>query len=422
MVSNSTRRNPERQAWAVLIGALAIFGVLALAVPLGGRWWLLNASAPQAIAMSSSGTVLMVRPGTGRTEANPSTAPLGAVITSQSDSQASLTFTSPDGRDVVASVQLYGNAQLVITQADSPRYRTLGANPHRIKLSLVYGRARAFIGLEVARAIVLELESAPDTVTRLEIPGSNASVEVTGGQSIVTVRDGEASVSHAAEIVTLTRDQRAEVSSDGTLRGPLSAERNLVVNGDFREPLSAGWVEAFGTPVDPSESPGNLAVVASAGQRAVNFVRTGSNWGRVGIAQTINQDIRDFNSLRLHLAVLVLRQDLFNCGQQGTEGPVIVRIVYSDLGGGEKEWLQGFFYNYDPNPAFGPLVCAPCQPPRPDHQQVVQNQWSVYDSSVNLLEVFRQAGSEPVSIKSLEIYGSGHTFNSLVTEVQLLAE
>jgi hypothetical protein len=275
--------------------------------------------------------------------------------------------------------------------------------------------------LEVQRAIRIEILSAPGIVTRLDAPGSNASVEAGPTASNITVRDGEASVTGNGQTITLIRDQRAESFEPGELNGPLPAERNLIVNGDFRDSLSTGWAADIRPPADAAESTGTVGVVASTGQRAVNFARAGNNWGQVGITQEINQDVRDFKSLRLHLAVLLLRQDLFNCGQQGTECPLMVRILYNDAAGSEREWLQGFYYNFNADPSFGPTTCAPCRPPRSDHQRVAQNQWTVYDSSENLLELFQQGGAAPVTIKSIALYASGHTFNSLVTEVQLLA-
>jgi hypothetical protein len=146
----------------------------------------------------------------------------------------------------------------------------------------------------------------------------------------------------------------------------------------------------------------------------------GSNWGQVGLVQELNQDVRDFTSLRLLLDVYLAYQDLKNCGSQGTECPVMAKIRYVDVNGGEREWLQGFYFDYDPNPVFGYTFCAPCSPRYSDHWRVQQNQWQTYESG-NLLEILGAAEVPAALIKNISVYGSGHTFDSNVAQIQLLA-
>jgi hypothetical protein len=51
--------NPERLAWTVLLLAFTTFCVLAVAIPLGVRWYLLNATTAETTAVTSvRGTVL----------------------------------------------------------------------------------------------------------------------------------------------------------------------------------------------------------------------------------------------------------------------------------------------------------------------------------------------------------------------------
>ncbi|MEJ2559605.1 MAG: hypothetical protein P8186_25985, partial [Anaerolineae bacterium] len=53
------RNNPERLAWTVLSVAFATFCVLAVAIPLGVRWYLFNAMTAEVTAVTSvRGTVL----------------------------------------------------------------------------------------------------------------------------------------------------------------------------------------------------------------------------------------------------------------------------------------------------------------------------------------------------------------------------
>jgi hypothetical protein len=121
----------------------------------------------------------------------------------------------------------------------------------------------------------------------------------------------------------------------------------------------------------------------------------------------------------LNLDVFIAQQDVRNCGVVGTECPLMVKINYVDVGGGDREWLQGFYYYYDSNPALGLTFCASCAV-RFEHLQWPQAKWQVHNSA-NLLEVFAEAGTPAARIRSITIYGEGHSFNSMVTDVQLLA-
>ena len=132
------RRNPERTAWAVLYGAFFTWCFLAVSIPLGVRWWLRGASASQTITLQSSGTVIVTRPDGSAPEVNLPDIPVGATLATPADSQATLTFAAAAGGEILATVQVYGGTELVITRADRPRYST-GINPNRIDLRVTVG-------------------------------------------------------------------------------------------------------------------------------------------------------------------------------------------------------------------------------------------------------------------------------------------
>ena len=170
-------------------------------------------------------------------------------------------------------------------------------------------------------------------------------------------------------------------------------------------------------PKNPDESPGQVFVVTRDGRPAVQFTRRGRDWGQVEITQAIDRDVRDFKALRLHLDVFISQQDVANCGVFGTECPVMVKLKYSDAQGNEREWLQGFYAAFNSDV---PTHCVTCAEPRPDRHELIQaNQWKTFESD-DLLEKFAAAGVPAVSIKSVTIYASGHTFDSLIADVQLL--
>lgn len=414
------RRHPERTAWIVLSLSFAVFCLLVYLVPASLQWYVENAAANHSLTLAGSSTVYVQRPGRASLEANLTEIPVGSLIATETNAQATLTFLSSDKRETLASLSIYGDTQVSIARAESPRFSAWSTQPHRITLILTKGRLRVLSAGEGARAVEITVTSAPDATTRITAAGANASVESTFVGTTVTVREGQATVTARGQSLTLEKDQRAEVAQGAAPAGPLPVERNLIRDGEFQEPPGVTWRVDARPPADPNESPGEVQPVTIGGRRAMKFQRRGENWGQVGLEQDLNQDVRDFKSLRLLVDVFLSFQDLSNCGSQGTECPVMVKLRYLDTAGFEKEWLQGFYYKYDANPVFGYTFCAPCSPRYADHLRVEQNQWRTFESD-NLLEAMRVAGSPAALLKSVSLYASGHTFDSSVAQVQLLA-
>jgi hypothetical protein len=413
-------RNPERTAWTVLIGAFLIFVTLVVSAVVGTRWLLFNARVGQVVWNDPSGTVQVTRPGRAAPEVNLQQIPIQSVIATEVDSQASLTFKSADNRYELATIQVFGDTQVKIEAADSPRFTT-GTEPHRIVLNVTNGRVRVYVGVQTDREVRIEVHSAPTALAVVTEPGSNVSVEATVTSSMVTVREGHAEVSANDGAIVLEKDQRAAVGAEGQLSDPLPAEQNLIRNGDFIDPLDSGWALDVRTPYVSGEEPGRVERQTIGGRWTLRFVRNGGNWGQAGVVQTLNRDVRAYDTVRLHLDLLLVNQDLRNCGAQGTECPIMVKITYVDVYGNSQEWLHGFFYHYDANTAtFGPTVCGTCAPVQWPHEQWPHGKWQVYDSP-NLLEIFAANGIPAATLRSVSIYGSGHSFAAYVADVQLLA-
>jgi hypothetical protein len=407
-------------AWTVLLGAFSTFVLLVSTLVVGGRWWLQNASVEQGISLEPTGTVLVTRPGRSAPEVNLTVVPPGSQISTENTAQASLTFVSSDGKQVLATVKVFGGSLLAVNQADSPRYPT-GIAPHRIRLRLTSGRVRATVGVDVTRRVQIIIESEPGTTTIMDQPGSNVSVQVdTSLTTMVTVRDGQATVSAQGTDVVLVKDKRAQVAPSSPPTGALPAEQNLVRNGDFSQPITNTWNLDTRPPADPTEGPGTAEVTTVNGRRTVHLIRSGVNWGHVGYSQVINRDVQGLTSLRLNMDIQIDAQDVPNCGQYGTECPVIVKITYYDVGGGAHEWLQGFYWFPDPNPAHGKTFCVTCSPVQYKHLLWPFGVWQTYTSD-DLLQVFASSGAQAATIKTITIYAEGHSFESYFTDVQLLA-
>ena len=136
MVARAQARSPERTAWTVLLGAFFTFVLLLGTVLFGGRWWLLNSTVDQGIHMTvgDSDTVLVTRPGRSAPEVNLTDIPVRSEIRTEANSQASLTFVSADGKQVLGTLRVFGGSVLVLEDANSPRYAT-GILPHHMRVT-----------------------------------------------------------------------------------------------------------------------------------------------------------------------------------------------------------------------------------------------------------------------------------------------
>ncbi len=235
--------DPVRRAWVVLWGSFLLTCALAYLVPTTLFNWLQTSRTSHGLSLNGTGTVLVQRPGLDRFEVL-STPPIGSLIVTEGNAQATLAILSPGGGATLASVQIYAGSRLVVAQADSPRFVWSWLSPAapRIVLTLEKGRIRVFnLGADEAQPAQIEVAAGLQH-THLATPGSNASVEVVEAQTTISVREGEAVVSLPnTEPLTLGAEQRAEVRADGQLIGPLNTERNLIADGSFLRPLNDRW-------------------------------------------------------------------------------------------------------------------------------------------------------------------------------------
>jgi hypothetical protein len=98
---------------------------------------------------------------------------------------------------------------------------------------------------------------------------------------------------------------------------------------------------------------------------------------------------------------------------------VIVRIEYVDVNGVDQTWQKGFYASGNVGPDT-PDVCVACPPPLNEHQRVPFGQIAFYESE-NLLEKLGQIGVSPAKIKSITVIASGHSFESQIFDLSLIA-
>jgi len=412
------RKTPERLAWVVLLISFFTCVSLAIAVPLGMRYYVLHASVVQNVTLEVQRPPLSVTLD-GRS--------LPASIAEHHDEIPEDTIVATDataGRlvmhvpradgPVIATVQLYDDTQIVLTWARSPRF-SASHLPHKVALEVRAGRVRINVSSDDGRPTVVEVHTPHGAATLTE---GSYEVKVNRTTTEVTVRDGQADVVKNGLLTHLERAERAIVD-DERLYGPLPAAPNLIANSNFADPLEEeNWGVYSVEPEYEGESRGDTQGTKIEGHPVVVIERSGVGHAETGIRQQLDADIRDFSVLRLHLLLRVEEQNVPVCGSEGSECPVMVRIDYKDAAGADREWLQGFYSFLDTRTPGNEPFCKTCPMPY-KHIYVPEDVWYPYDSD-NLIALLSQDGQAPVLIKSITIYASGHTYRSAIAEVELI--
>ena len=395
------RRHPERLAWTILLIAFAIFCALAVLVPWSIRWYIINATdAREATLEVINGTVLVWEQNAGRPSGVTDTMKVseGSTIETNGTSRAILTLFEN------STITLFPETRVTLVRMRSPKFG-LSPRPNVIASEEGGGRIRVGAAEPLDRALSFEVRS-PQAVILLE--EGSYSVEVTNESAEVAVRAGQAVVRAAGEEVVLREGKRTVIALGQAPSKPMPAARNLLVNGNFKKPLTYGWQVYKDQGGDGGDVDGQVEVVSLGDRRAVRFYRTGSggNSAITGIIQKINEDVSDYRFLKLHADIRLIYQGLSGGGYQSSEYPVIIRLKYRDKYGSEAEWIHGFYYQNDANN------------PTQNGERVPRYVWNPYETD-NLLETLDPL---PFYIISLRIYASGWDYDSMVSEVGLIAE
>jgi hypothetical protein len=403
------RKNPQRVAWTVLWAAFIVFCILLTGIPLGIRFYLLNSAQDQETQLKRIEGTIQVQKAQG-------SQPIAVTesLTLAPGDEVILDATSRGTLDLFerSHVTLHRSTNLELVDVYSPRFG-VSDRPNRIALNLTGGLMRVGVAPPGDRETEFEVLTPH---TNLDLAEGSYRIEVTNQATQITVLRGEAKVGAQGVRVVLNQGMRSKVDMSGVLENPLSAAQNLIENGDFRQPLSTGWLTST-VVLTSAVKPPAVEVAEDGGRSAVRLFRREQDAGNhteVAIQQRLDQDVRDFDRLEVALDVMLEFQSLSAGGQQSSEFPVIVRLDYKDLWGSDKFWTHGFYYQ---NEAGYPVALDPWG--RPSGEQIPQGVWYPYESG-NLIDLLGE--NRPAQITGLTVYASGWNYESLVSEIQLIVQ
>ncbi len=414
-LSPETYERVGRQAWIILWLAFAAFIVLVTGVPLGIHWYMMNATRPMAVRVEAvTGATLVVQ---GKN--NEPVAVLDAMYIQEGDrvrtdqnSRANLSiFDEPQDEDSLASVQLRTNSEVELVAARRPRFRRSNLT-RQLRLRLLSGRARITSSMVDGHALEVEVITPQGKVV---ITDGSAAIAVSNETTEVTTRSGQVSVVARGKEVVLTKGRRTTIVLGQPPSDPLPADKNLVQNGDFTQPLETSWrVESIVDARDLSNVTfGTVEVVNTGGRNAAYFQRDAQGedanlHSETSITQEINADVLDVESLIFRFDVRLINQSLPGGGIQSSEFPMMVRIDFIDVNGKPQFWTHGF-YMIDPVENW----------PLRDGEKIPALVWYAYESPDFMKS---DTFPRPAKVTSIRIYASGHNYRSQAADIELIAK
>jgi hypothetical protein len=429
-------KDPSRLAWTVLIVAFIIFCISSSALFLGVRWFLFDSTVSLTSTLSVSRNTVSVRTSASDTayQAVRSSTYLSrdARMTTDSASQGYVTFRDPFTQDVVASITLFRDSSLTLTEAVRPRFE-FSSRPYIITIE-AEGSFDVDIIPELARSITLVVQSNHGEI----LLGDS-------GRYMLTNRDDEFTVHNRTGIAVVINNAREARSIPPAMQGRIDGLTNEITSGQpFTDILPDGSFNEF-NPVnetlstqwgcyhfedDPNAAIGEARREIVNGYSVMHIVRVGAagkdarNHAQNGCLQFLNTEseplpIEVFDYLELRISMQIRnRPDMLNtCGQAGSECPVMVVIEYPNPYDPSQRmrWIHGFYTKYDQAVGW-PLRCDSCGQ---DHEKLNQDTWYTFTSG-NLLQLL-PVDQRPNAIYSVEFYASGHEYDVLLGEVALLA-
>lgn len=418
------RSNPQRLAWITLLGALALFCLLCVSSVIFARWLLFESPTQLSVTLHvARGTVGVSKPDTSGEQAVRTTDTVGQenTLSTDNDSQGYLAFADPYSGQVLATVTLHHDSVMTLDRASRPRF-SLSDNPYSIRVTGIAGRVDVWVNGDLDREMRLDLVGPLGTILVSE-PGT-LFIESTADFQTVTARDGTAIlVSYTDQTQHIAPSTKATLYRESPNIEVASSPIELLPNSDFRqsEDWPVGWSCAFRPSPDNLNGPAGQWLATTVDGRTVMHIQRMQpepGPGRTGCVQYLagprGQDVTGYATVSLRATMRVQYQSLSACGDQGSECPVMLHMVYLDPAGNELHWYHGFYTKYTPN--VGRTRCDSCLEP---HEQISENAWYTYE----LEDLFADLPTDrrPGSIIEIEFYGEGHQYDVLIDELSLLA-
>jgi hypothetical protein len=415
-------------AWGVLLLSFAIFCAICITTGLGLNYFLFQST----VLMESD-----VQVGRGSISVNTSSVldrldlTNGADVRVAPQAQSTIFFRdSQQGDRLIASVTVRANSSVKLRRAVRPRFRW-SSGPYTIELEDLVGDLDIFIPNDLERDVRLTVQTPKGDLADFGSSGqyfvsaSDAQIRVTNRQgrvSLVPANTNQGRAIPVNNMGVIATDKPDEVALSPSLVNLIqnSTFQDVVTTQDSAGTSSVGLAISWGCTNSTVNLPrGSYQAEIQDGRYLLHFLR-GENAEtngetRCGTFPSGGYDVSQYSTLVLRATFNIQYQSLNACGSQGSECPLMLRVDYTDIHGGNHIWYHGFYARLDPQ-SNDPQSCDSCTS---EHEQVNANKWYTYDSG-NWFTLF-SPDTRPATILNVQFYASGHQYDVYVGEVALLA-
>lgn len=435
-----TLKHPQTVAWAVLLTSFIALCMLLLIVTIGARWFLFDSQVDLTVRLTvSRGRVDLILPdGSTTSVTRQDFVSPNALISADNTAQGYLTFEDNYSKQVVATVYLIQDSSLTLERASRPRFEW-SERPYQVRLVGAIGRFVVDTPLGVGRALQLEatteagkaLFTTPGTF-RLYTSNQHMDLHADSGTAALNSPAGVGQAVGMGQIGYLRRATDNTVSLEAR---PTPYESLITSFGSLDDiqtnpALPIGW-GCTSRANRQNEPQGSFTRSLYDGHVSLLLYRRGQGLDHAETACVYTfsestdpvltaprlRDVSKFDSLFVRARVKIRAQDVTTCGIQGSECPIMIEMEYLGADNAPESpqvWRHGFYAIRTPTDD-NPTICDTCLQ---EHEKVNQDSWYIYDSG----DLFRvlPANRKPIKILRLRIYSSGHAYDAVVTDLNVI--
>lgn len=291
-----------------------------------------------------------------------------------------------------------------------------------------------------------------DTNTHYVVATELAEVEISAGSKVrfnieeiedrtiqVEVVSGSARFRSKGETILLGPSQMAWVSYRNVPQGPLVAETNLIANGNFVDgpTTSSEYIEEGGLGIAgwyPIRDEGSIPVprgsitITSELDRPVARIQYEANpnqYARVGMSQQIQKSTEFYSTIELSATVKLVRQQDSGRGALNDLYPLTIRVYYSDSDGDPHRWEVSFYYGDEDEVLTDTFKVKLPVGKWETTDEIREIRVAAAQGNADLAQInaqlFKLPPQDVYYVQSMEVFGSGTSFESWITNISLLA-
>jgi hypothetical protein len=436
---------PERTAWFVLLGAFALFCSMTLTSAFGVYHYLFRSSVPMpAVLQVAKGTVGITGADLRETVERSSEELTNSVtgISTDSLSQATIQFRDRAGSEsepaaLLAAVTLQGNTFVTFNHATRPRF-DWSRELQRVQFSRLKGQLDVIVTGVGAYPFLMDIytddlntdkgvhiQSVTNGRYRLSVSEDEVRLLNLAGEVSAFFGDDpdlKHSIDPGVELVARigNRSIRQHEDRASLLRDGDFSLQSLGISSRIAPSELLNW-NCGGLP--EQDPPGSYSLLESDGRVGVSLQRynNATSHGEISCVQQFEGDgldVRSYESLSVLATFELNFQSLSLCGKEGSECPLMLHIEYTLDGSpanNRGNWFRGFYYEGQASGTHK-KICSSCLQ---EHVDTNPSVWHTFDSG-NLLSLIAE-DRQPAYINAIRFYASGHQFDTVVSELMLLA-